>query len=231
MMRKFVSSLLDLPIRWADESVPAGEILHGLQSGYERLLQQFTANPGEFHGQTAKDLRETAKCLVEIGLIQSTPAELQATDEGDHAEAIAKARAWRDALPDGKILSKEGFACGCGEMLDVLDKSGSEKDRIFVSDSLEKLLRNVEVKRKVSLHQTNPPLGEKETALERDRVIILFCRVARRHKDVRLLNAALKLNDWAFKKAGRSNTFPIELQCSRMLCMAEQEAAAKELLQ
>ena len=230
MMRKLVSSLLDLPIRWADESVPAGEMLQNLLSGYERLLQQFKANPGEFHGQKAKDLRETAKCLVEIGLIHSLPAELQTMDEEDRTEAIAKARAWRDSLPDGKVLSKEGFVLGCGEMLDALDEYGGDKDRIFISDSIEKLLRHVEVKRKNSLRQVLPAQDETLTACGRERIVILFCHAARRRKDLRLLNAVFKLNDWSFNQMKQTARSTLDLTCCHLRSLAEQEAAAKELL-
>ena len=57
---------------------------------------------------------------------------------------------------------------------------------------------------------------------------ILFSREARRSGDLRMLNAALKLNDWAFPTHRR---LPPSPRLARfLLSLAEQERAVRELL-
>lgn len=231
MMRRLAALLFDLPLRWVEDSIPAEAILHEALTGYQQLIRQFTAAPDGFSEQAVSDLHETAKCLLEIGLIHSLPVGFEKSDQPDSTSMVSKARSWREALPEGKLLVKTAFARGCGKMLDWLDEFGDKADRVFVTESLEKLLRHVEVKRKASLQQTFPDQSVTQIAVERERVIILFCHVARRRRDLRLLNAVFKLNDWSFRKYRRATTIPLDLRCCHLRGLAEQEAAAKELLQ
>ena len=68
----------------------------------------------------------------------------------------------------------------------------------MVQDNLERLLRHVEVKRKEALIARQDTPDSDTLWLERHAVALLFCHQAIRSHDLRFLNAALKLNDWAF---------------------------------
>ncbi len=96
------------------------------------------------------------------------------------------------------------------------------------AETLENLLRQVEVKRERSLRKFTREISTDQQKLERCDVSILFSRVARRRRDLRFLNAALKLNEWnmhEFKDAAN------DVCTARLLiALAEQEISAKELL-
>jgi hypothetical protein len=83
-------------------------------------------------------------------------------------------------------------------MLDWLAEHGDTAAKALVNDNLERLLRHVEVKRKDALVAQQDKLDVDALWLERHAVAVLFCHQAIRSHDLRFLNAALKLNDWAF---------------------------------
>jgi hypothetical protein len=64
----------------------------------------------------------------------------------------------------------------------------------------ELLLRHVEIRRRGGLPVAGLAWSAGEAWIERHAVAVFFSRQARRSGDLRLLNAALKLNDWAFRR-------------------------------
>ena len=135
---------------------------------------------------------------------------------------------WRSHLAGDKIISRAVVAVGAGIFLDWLADSKKQTSQRFYLDNLELLLRHVEVKRKHALKQFDKEISPDQIWMERHSVAILFCRHARRTKDLRFLNAALKLNDWALQhyKHGIS----LSLKARYLLAVAEQEYSAQELL-
>ena len=68
----------------------------------------------------------------------------------------------------------------------------------FKELALESILRIVEVKRKKILNAFSQELTDDEKIREGLRISILLSRASRRHRDLRYLNAALKMNDWYY---------------------------------
>jgi hypothetical protein len=138
------------------------------------------------------------------------------------------AQTWLSNLPDGKVLANGKIVPGSGRMLDWLAVHGDAAAKALVNDNLERLLRHVEIKRKEALipNQETPDI---ETLwLERYAVVVLFCHQAQRSHDLRFLNAALKLNDWAFPYYQKPVS---ELRlASYVQALTVQEQAVKELL-
>lgn len=108
---------------------------------------------------------------------------------------------WRQNLPNKRIIDRNGLIPQSGMMLlSILDKPNG--DRAFLETELERLLRRVEVKRRTALESAGS--GDRQNAwLEKHAIAILFSRAARTFQDLRFLNAALKLNDWAFSSHRR----------------------------
>lgn len=103
-------------------------------------------------------------------------------------------------------------------------------DPVIPTDAeMEKTLRHVEVKRRQCfVTSESPRLTHTQLWNKRHEIAILFCRYARLHNDLRYLNAAFKLNDWAFKRYQHSR--PSEAKTMYLAALQEQELAAQELL-
>jgi hypothetical protein len=109
-----------------------------------------------------------------------------------------------------------------------MDEHGDASQQKVALDIMEHLLRHVEVKRKKCFitgveYRTTDHIWQ-----QRHDVSILFCRYAIRHHDLRFLNAAFKLNDWAFRHYQHAK--PSAAKSSYLAALQEQELAAKELL-
>ncbi len=133
----------------------------------------------------------------------------------------------RPELPDGKRLIKNGLKMNTGLILDWYLQNGTNDEQILVKQIAEQLLRSVEIKRKSSL-KPDPPVSAMETWREKQSIAIFFSHMAVKQKDLRFLNATLKINDWAFPFyrdrmiLPRSAVFAYSLQ--------EQENALQRLL-
>lgn len=94
---------------------------------------------------------------------------------------------------------------------------------------MEKTLRHVEVKRRQCfVSREAPRLTQTQLWVKRHKTAILFCRYARLHCDLRYLNAAFKLNDWAFRRYQHSH--PSDAKSLYLAALQEQELTAQELL-
>jgi hypothetical protein len=135
---------------------------------------------------------------------------------------------WSKNLKSGRIINQGIIAKGAGENLDWLNEN-NEDLKGFTSSAIESLLKFVEVKRKKVLKAFSQELSVDEKIQEGLRISILFCRVSRRHGDLRLLNTAFKLNDWyyPFFKLAHSRNLIITF----LLALTEQEITAAEMLQ
>ena len=132
---------------------------------------------------------------------------------------------WRSELQDGKVIHNNAISPGCGKMLEGLDSLGEHE---WISDNMEALLRHVEVARRDSLNKFTFSLTKELTWLEKLDILILFCRYARRHQDLRFLNAALKTNEYWFKRLSNKNHL---LRFARYtISLAEQEYCVKVML-
>jgi hypothetical protein len=124
-------------------------------------------------------------------------------------------------LGQGRLAQASGR--NLGALLELTDRPDVNE---FVRRCLEALLRHIEVKRRDALRQVESfGGGAPDPEMERLDVAILLSRAAIQRRDVRILNSALKLNDWSFGASKRP-----EYRARLLLSLAQQETAAKELL-
>lgn len=133
---------------------------------------------------------------------------------------------WRKNLDSDLVIHKNITAQKTGSCLEISDSSNQND---FVEKNMEALLRHVEIYRRDCFPEFFPSLQEEQAWLERLDILILFSRYARRHRDLRFLNATLKIHDFWFKTLAKPS-------CSQCLArfavsLAEQELSTKELLQ
>jgi hypothetical protein len=141
------------------------------------------------------------------------------------SQAAQENRKYPEIQGETEWFGKQGLVPGAGQALDQLDLQG---ERQVTNQILEKLLRHVEIKREKSLSKFVRSLSPDQIWIERCDVSILFSRVARRHHDLRFLNAALKMNEWYLRKIGNSRS--VEVTARFLLALAEQELSAGEML-
>ena len=110
----------------------------------------------------------------------------------------------------------------------LLEAPYLRENEAAVREALEKLLRHVEAKRQGSLQRFSPPLGRRQAWRERCDVSALFSRAARQLNDLRLLNAAFKLNGWLARGLGLG--WKDMERAGLLLALAEAEISARELL-
>lgn len=173
------------------------------------------------------DLERVKDNLITLGWIEGKkviPNQKQGTNKKISPEAVE----WVNCLEDGKVINQGIVANGTGVNLDLLDEC-SEDLKGFTAEVLESLLKHVEVKRKKALKTFSQDFSDGNMLLEGAAISILFSRAARRHMDLRFLNAALKINDWYYPKVriavdGKTLIY-------YLLALTEQEISAVELLQ
>jgi hypothetical protein len=137
------------------------------------------------------------------------------------------AEAWLAASSDGKVVGRRGLVAGAGEALCFLLENPRGSSETTLDTALEALLRHVEARRKDGLRLSNTPEGT-DPWMEWLSVAVLFSRASRSRGDLRLLNAAFKLNDWAYPAHRRLSLGP---RLTRyLLSLAEAETTAAERL-
>jgi len=221
MKRLFAKLIMNTAGRWFEESVPARELQGFLARCLEQLTQRTDLSP-----EARADLLAAWRAANAVDLIPNNhPLELE-TDPWK--VNLDTARAWRASLPEDKVVIKGVVPRALGRSLAALEAANDPDTADFTARAVESLLRHVEVKRRAALTLFSPPLNPDEARLERCDLAIYLCLRARRCGDLRLLNTALKLNDWAYP-AFRGRAKP-DAQARYLRALAEQERAVKELL-
>lgn len=209
MTKQGMGHMLDGLLRSFDQEVNVEDLRAAVEDGYHRL-----ACEGNLPQEVRQDLRLLENLMVSLGWqTYGSPAKLEnrqpsATDFGD--------------LDIEHCFVRGILRPGCGRYLDLISSIGPQADAL-----MERLLRHVEVKRQKALRKFAPDLSAEAQWLERCDVSILFSHYARRRKDLRFLNAALKMNEWYLKESQRGTD---AVQARLLLALAEQELSAGELL-
>ena len=190
MLKHLAKWLLPPAIRWFDDSVPATELEQFLNANLQRVIS--TAN-----WQAAQDQGLVTRLRDHFGgPVPLAPIPDLATEQA----ALAAAQTWLQATSSRNVLERGVLLVGSADELRVLLNAGLDPyARGWLDDQLERLLRHVETRRQEALQQFSPALDKTTACLERHAVISLFLQITRVRNDLRFLNAALKLNDWALK--------------------------------
>lgn len=224
MKRRFLGPIVRLVQSIFDDSVADDEYHNFLQRCITllmRALQEKTEAPswsGEF--------RLALENLEAAGYPVTEPEKFAAEaylvlPAGYQAQAWLSERKNIGIIVSGKI--ERFMALNLLAHLDHTTESSAQD----LNNSLESLLRHIEIHRKasVNLREAGSPL---ERWYEVNDTAILFARAACLQNDLRYLNAAMKLTDWALPVHRRS--VPVELLARYVLAVSEVRRAYKVLL-
>jgi hypothetical protein len=164
--------------------------------------------------------------LITLGWIEKTEAVYKKKIK--EGKLVSNAIEWINNLEDGKVINNGIIVTDSGVNLDMLDENKEDLKGITFK-SIESLLKYVEVKRQKALKAFSHDFSHEKRIQAGLEISILFSRVARRHLDLRFLNAALKLDDWYFPYF--KSTHDEKSLIYFLLALTEQEISATELLQ
>ena len=208
---------------WLDDTVPPTELQAYLVASIQGLEAARENSPACLPPGTAEELLLAHHFAHQAGLPLPPPGTPPPADF--HALDDKVLNAWIAQLPRGRVLSADGLIQGSGVHLFALLRRTVPGDAELLNTNLEALLRHVEVRRKDCLRPVQPTNIE-GAWLEKHAVAILFSQVASTRRDLRFLNAALKLNDWAYPAHRRVK--PTPRFARYLLSLAEQEWALRE---
>jgi hypothetical protein len=220
--------ILDRPASWAiergkallDEAVPPDRLREFLIQALGRSEGALAAGELSYNDELAR-----ARALAsKIGLLPA--AESAAIPPlARMLISLADAEARIALAPNGKVVGRGGLLAGAGAALQTVLEHPESRCSPALDAALEALLRNVETRRRDGLRISQG--GEQaDRWMEWLSIAVLFSRASRRRQDLRLLNAALKLNDWAFPAHRRLPAGPRLARYA--LSLAEGETAAAE---
>jgi hypothetical protein len=216
-------------LEWAkhmlDESVPAERLRAFLASALVQAEASRASGHVSLSAATQRDLDRAHLLAERLGILPRAPGAQPSSQDG--GPELEQSREWLASLGEGKVIGRSGLMPGAGTALIGLLEQPPE-DRTFDLDALlESLLRHVETRRKAGLRLSWAPEGQ-DPWMEWLAIAILFTRAASRRGDLRFLNAALKINDWAYPSHRRTRLGP---RLARyLLSVAEQETALGEAL-
>ena len=222
-MRRILQSAM-LPVvsvasRWIDDVIPTE-----VSQAYllERLRRIRLADE---HSKCAQDVA-IAKDLVYRAGLADAPVPMDATPQVPLVP-VQELEEWIDGIPDRKVIARRSIAAGTGYYLDQIAERDLEQHRDFLSRSFESLMRTVEVQRQRSISAVDGRADKHDAWMETHDVSIAFCRHSRRTGDMRFVNTACKLLDWAFPTHRRIADG--ERLARYLLAMAEREYSIKVL--
>ncbi len=209
-----------------DDAVPADTLQQFVVDSLARFTEEYQRDPSEWPDRMRSELSQSISNVAELGygILEKSLGE----------------RAWITFLPNRELalrrfqelskqsLLQDGFIQpDTGEVMTamILEPDVVEPE---TRSWMERLLRHVEIRRKDSL-PTYPAYADQERQLIRHDIALCFVIAAQRWNDVRYLNAALKLNDWAYRSYRRT---PIRPSLSRyLLALTACELALREMLE
>ena len=208
--------LFSLARRMLDDAVPEDTLRAYLVENINRLLEN------DLDKWSPPDILGLHQCYLLLQMLNlPTPAWPERIPPPPNPPDEHALDAWIETLPNGFGLTRQKLLPGSGEMMINMLAHYPAKYENFLADNLERLLRHVEVKRKdcLPLTETGKNIS---AATEKNNISILFSQYTHSTGDARFLNAALKLNDWAFGTRKQLNTSE---QIRYLLALAEAEAA------
>jgi hypothetical protein len=190
MLQRLAKWLLPPAIRWLDDSIPAEELAQFLTAKLNAVLPVSTWNDPHDQALIVR-LRDQFGGPVPLAPI---------TDSTSVQAALAAAHSWLQATAPRQIVERGVLVAGSADHLRVLLNSELDQPTLaWLLEQCERLLRHVETRRQESLQKFTPALDKLAACQERHAVTRLFLQIARVRDDLRFLNAALKLNDWAYR--------------------------------
>ncbi|NPV39795.1 MAG: hypothetical protein HPY72_00420 [Anaerolineae bacterium] len=218
MFKNLLGEALERLAARLDRSVKEDEIRAYVMERYARLNR-----PGAVDASLDREITELENRLMQLNWIGQTANRTISEQPQNRHD-------WQgyNWLAEGNCFGKNGLEPGCGQFLDWMDENADTGSRRETDELLEKLMRQVEVKREKALRKFAREISAEQQWMERCDISILFSRTARRRKDLRFLNTALKMNEWYLREAGKLRTDHCTVRF--LTALAEQEISARELL-
>ena len=214
-----MANFLEIIFRVFDRHVTKEDVRNFLLKEFESFNNILAENDPGY--DDLKRLREHLSILGWISDDSSLgPSELNST------EVLSIYAMWKDKLHNAHVISKGIVETGAGRNLDLLDHSCDLPE--FVRAEAIRLLRHVETRRFKALKVFSSDLDAVQIFQERAEISIFFSRYARRHGDLRYINAVLKLNEWLMSDFRKAKN--IETRVKFLLSLAEQEISAREIM-
>ena len=225
ILEKVGKWIIDLGTHMLDDHVPSENLRSFLTSGLDRATEHIKDNPSSIPAESVVEIILARELIERINMQLTSPINgLQAhPSEKLNLDQIT---AWIERLPKNRIVTSDWLILGSGDVLLWLNDHQPPHLQGFFHENMERTLRHIEVKRKAAL-QMRTPSTTNVTWMERHAVAIVFCRYTRDTGDVRYLNAALKLNDWAYPSHRKLSITSRLIRY--LLALAEAEAAIREI--
>lgn len=224
MWARRLEPLVRVVASWFEDSVPREE--------YETFLRKSVAQLGRAVGASTQRPAWAADLRLALSNFEQTSFALSdqtiAIDEDELAIPLPQpSREWLEKTRErGLVLGGTVERFSAMELLALL---AQEDDLVLeeIRPLLDALLRHVEIRRKRSL-QLSADQRPSQRWFEVHDSAILLARSARTYMDLRYLNAALKLNDWALPVHRRS--VPADLLARYLLAVSEVRLAVEKML-
>jgi hypothetical protein len=221
-MKKEQSRLFEFISKQFDGYLMSNEVKEFVINNYGNINQKISLEECNL-----VDMNTINENLITLGWIEGTKTFCN-EDQFIRKEKLKEAAKWANSLVNGKVINNSLLSNGAGLFLDILDEKGGIL-RGFTNNSIESLLRYVEINRKKILALILKSHNIENDYLQWIAISILFSRTSRRQKDLRYLNTALKMNDMFFPEM--KNLQDGKPLVNFLLALTEQEISAAELLQ
>ena len=210
MMRRLMEWVLENASSLVDDTVPQADLYRFLEEQLELLVATHPDSQLE-SPPIIKEIRQACERLRRFSPF-TIPDLPQAQVSGDPGEGVR----YTGELVLGGRISLQALRA-------LRDGAWSHDAR---NQNLDKLLRRIEVKRRAAL-KFDTPVSERERWQWAAELSLVFSRHALTSQDVRYLNTAMKLNDWAFAYCSKRST---NQACQSFLLAAlEAEATMLEM--
>lgn len=214
-----MAGIVDAIIGFFDRHLTQEDVRRFLVSEYQAILREEPSDE-----ILNSNLNSVGILLVKLGWIDA--GKNQSMGDLESISDVKDAELWMGRLYGSHAISRNAVTVGAGENLDNLDSNNLQEN--FVRTEADRLLRHVENRRRKSLTQFSENLNEQQIFKEKAELAIFFSRYAKRHNDLRFLNAAFKLNEWLM--GSYRKVHDKRLHTMFLLALAEQENGAGELL-
>jgi hypothetical protein len=218
MLRSLASSLLGLVEGWLERSVSQAEVEAYLRSGAQKLVSAL-GNSEPASAVWKADGMLALQRATELGLVLNSPAEILGAapvTPHDRGQIDKWRKTFLDRPPRWQVAVEPGMI---GKLSVLLDDDPAAQDG-DLHPVVESLLRHVELRRERALERIKA-WGPEPFWLERHEAAILLAAATRRSHDPRYLNAAFKLNDYAWRAHRHFRLDPRHVKYLRSLAEAE----------
>jgi hypothetical protein len=224
MNRDWLGPLVRIVESWLDDTAYAADYERFLRRSVQQLSRAFKdpAREPSWSGELRYALDNLERTLMKVG----APARMNSSAEYS-LPTEEQASEWLKMQGDEGIILKGTVERFTAEYLLAILQAQVDPQGLNMNAVLERVLRHVELRRKGCLALRSGG-SRTDRWFERHDTAILLARGAREFNDLRYLNAAMKLIDWALPAHRRS--VPPDLLVRYVLAVSEAQLAFEELL-